>query len=370
MLIQAKRRICFACVALASVLPFGKAIGQHGRQNSPNFPSFTVRAWQEADQLFRHDPRWLGGDVGYSIDLGGGRVLWLFGDSFIAKEKNGSRQNSVMIRNSVAIETGYDPARARVKFYWRTRHESPTDFAPGEGQFWLWPSQGIRLGDHLLLFYGRLAPDHEKHSLGFKSAGWTAFLVDNPDEQPSAWKLQKVSVPEDHGKITYGMSALTIGGFLYVLGCSEPEHDIYLIRWPLAEAAKGQLLSPQWWCVSGWCANASMQQEIIRNVSSEFSVQRDPRGTGFIEVNSEGFGASTIVARSAKTLEGPWSNPCEIYRPPESNRPDAFVYAGKSHPELTGADVVVTYVSNSSSFGTLVKDTSIYYPRFIRLDMR
>lgn len=368
---RAKRRLCVACVTLASLfLPLRKVIGGHSQQSKFAFPRLTARSWQEADQLFRHDPRWLGGDVAYSIDLTSGRVLWLFGDSFIAKQRNGSRRNSVMIRNSVAIETGYDPARAKVKFYWRTTHESPTDFSPGEGRFWLWPSQGIRLGNHLLLFYGRLAPDNQKNSLGFKSAGWTAFLVDNPDQQPSRWKLQKIPVPDDHGKITYGMSALKIGRFLYVFGCSEPEHDVYLIRWPLAKAAKGQLLSPQWWCASGWCAKAAMQKPILRDVSSEFSVQRDPRGAGFIEINSQGFGASTVVARSATNLEGHWSEPREIYRPAESNRPDAFVYAGKSHPELTGADVVVTYVANSSSFATLVRDTSIYYPRFVRLDLR
>ena len=32
----------------------------------------------------RGRPRWLGGDGAYSIDLGGDRTLWLFGDSFIA----------------------------------------------------------------------------------------------------------------------------------------------------------------------------------------------------------------------------------------------------------------------------------------------
>ena len=39
--------------------------------------------WPEADELFRSDPHWLGSDDAYSIDLGDGRVLWLFGDTFI-----------------------------------------------------------------------------------------------------------------------------------------------------------------------------------------------------------------------------------------------------------------------------------------------
>jgi len=46
--------------------------------------------------------------------------------------------------------------------------------------------------------------------------------------------------------------------------------------------------------------------------------------------------------------------------------PNPFVYAGKSHPVLTGADLIVTYVANGSD-QTLANDMSIYYPRFVRL---
>ncbi len=337
---------------------------------NPVFPnSFKAQPWPKADRLFRTGPRWLGGDDAYSIDLGNGRVLWLFGDSFIAKKPGDSRQNSVMVRNSVAIQKGYDPARAKMTFYWGERDGHPFDFAPGEGKLWLWPNQGIRLGSHLLLFYSRVAPDKRKDSLGFQSAGWTAFLVDNLDRQPSEWKLHKLAVPEGRGNIIFGMSVLRMSRFVYAFGHSEPEHDVYLIRWPLAEAARGDLSSPEWWCGDAWSANPALRRPLLRDVSSEFSVQRDPHGRGFIEVNSQGFGASIIVARFAPRLEGPWSKARGIYRPPESNRPDAFVYGGKSHPGLTGADVVITYVANSSSFGTLVKDTSIYFPRFVRLDL-
>jgi hypothetical protein len=63
-----------------------------------------------------------------------------------------------------------------------------------------------------------------------------------------------------------------------------------------------------------------------------------------------------------------------VYTPPESQRPDTLVYAGKSHPELTGTGngnvIVATYASNSTSVASLVADTSLYYPRFVRLAPR
>jgi hypothetical protein len=89
---------------------------------------------------------------------------------------------------------------------------------------------------------------------------------------------------------------------------------------------------------------------------------------GFIEVNSEGFGASTIVMRRARNLEGPWSPPKIIYRPPESDAPDPFVYAAKSHAELKGADLILTYAANGPD-QKVAKDMTLYFPRFVKVQL-
>jgi hypothetical protein len=56
-----------------------------------------------------------------------------------------------------------------------------------------------------------------------------------------------------------------------------------------------------------------------------------------------------------------------MFRPEESDRPGVLVYAGKVHPELRGGALVASYASNSSDFGTLIRDLSLYSPRFVRL---
>jgi hypothetical protein len=43
-------------------------------------------------------------------------------------------------------------------------------------------------------------------------------------------------------------------------------------------------------------------------------------------------------------------------------------YGGKSHPEIFGADLVVTYTAIGSD-ERLVTDRSIYYPRFVRVSL-
>ena len=97
----------------------------------PSSDLLHAEPWPEADVLFRSDPRWLGADDAHSVDLGGGRVLWLFADTFVSTARPGwprllpARRTAAMIRNSVAIQSGYDPSTASIAFYWRGITSAP-----------------------------------------------------------------------------------------------------------------------------------------------------------------------------------------------------------------------------------------------------
>lgn len=343
-------------------------------QNAHPF-SLAASAWPEADHLFRSNPLWLGGDVAYSVDLGNGRVLWLFGDSFIAERPGETRRQSAFVHNSIAIEKGRDPARASIAFYWPMKNGQPAEFLPNEGNVWLWPSDGIRIGSKLLLFFSRVRSDSSKNSLGFRSAGWTAFLVDNPDSNPSSWTLRRVKTKANRWRISLGDGVEQLGDFVYAFGSLGDGSGDFLARWRVNDAERGDLSSPEWWCGSneGWLVDGNghiRPAVVIPNAASEFAIQWDSKLHKFIEVESVGFGASDIGMRWAESLEGPWSKPMIIYHPPESNRPDAFVYAAKLHPGILGADVVITYAANSSHDQILAKDMNIYFPRFVKLNFR
>ena len=322
-------------------------------------------AWPEADKLFRGDPQWMGSDAAFSIDLGNGRVLWLFNDTLVARKAGEGRRNAAFVRNTVGIETGYDPSRASMKFYWRPLKGKPEIF-PSEGEIWMWPAAGVRVGKRLLVFCSRLAADRRPGTLGFKSAGWQAYAIDNPDDDVLSWKPRKVA--EDHGAVNVGQGVLRDGEFVYITGTTEPPHDIYLARWKAADIEAGRFGPLEWWCGDGWRADPAGRQVVMKRVSTEASIQRDPRGPGYIEVNSQGFGATDIVMRRAEKIEGPWSAPVKIYRPPESDAKDAFVYAGKSHAELAGADLVITYATNGKD-EEVHSGMSLYFPKFVRVNL-
>src|SRR6185369_2181801 len=129
--------------------------------------TFASEAWPEADRLFHQDVRWLGSDAAYSIPLGPDRILWLFGDSWVAPPGRPHRRDAQMVSNTIGVQQGADPSRATIRFYWgRAANGSPRDFFSSPDGRRLWPSHGIRIGDRLLIFFMCVFPS--TGGLGFE----------------------------------------------------------------------------------------------------------------------------------------------------------------------------------------------------------
>ena len=336
-------------------------------------PCFEASAWRDADLLFRRDPHWVGADGASSVDLGGGRTLWLFGDSWIDPSGKHTRQGARMISNSVAIQTGTDPANSSIAFYWGSATDgSPAPFFPDRGGERLWLGNGVRLDNRLVLFFNRIRSTNT--GLGFESVGWTAVIVDNPDAEPSAWRLVPLETPTNPLGVIVGYAAvLQLGEYVYALGSEDPvkSHPVYVVRWPAAEVRRGNLFQPEWWAGErlGWVPDSSSAPRwpVFENGQSDLTVHFDKTTQRFVEVQTVGFGPAYVAMRAAPELTGPWTAPRMVYRPPEYDRPNVMIYSAKAHPQLTGGDVVVTYATNTFRFAEHLTDSLIYYPRFVRL---
>jgi len=73
------------------------------------------------------------------------------------------------------------------------------------------------------------------------------------------------------------------------------------------------------------------------------------------------------MMRTSPALTGPWSALQLVYEPPEKSKPEVIIYGAKAHPELIGADLIISYNTNAPE-KIIIADTTIYYPRLIRLD--
>ena len=328
-------------------------------------------SWPEADQLFRHDPSWIGGDAAYSVDLGGGRVLWLFGDSFIAKSPARSRADAWFIRNSVAIQSGSaDPSAGDIAFSWREDGGGASAFFPGRDGHWFWPLGGVRLGSTLILFL--LEEKSVSTGLGFESVGTRVFFVANPDAPPLDWVLTEGTLPSFGFPVAFGAAVVREDPYVFVWGDEEPgDHSVYIARYDVTALEAGDASSPLFLTGGSWAAPSASPPDVIfpsatstDNPPTELSVESRCDGS-WLAVHSTGFGSTDIALRTAPSPPGPWSVPRTIFTPPESGGAGVLVYAAKAHPELSGGSLVVTYATNAS-FSQVASDTNLYYPRFVR----
>ncbi len=326
--------------------------------------------WPKADRLFHSDRRWLGADAAFSVPLGGDRVLWLFGDTFVG-DGVVKRAKSAFIRNSIAVQHGLDPAHAAINFYWRASLQGPDSYFPGEGMTWLWPLHGLVRDGALTLFFMRVVKSDE--GLGFNVTGTTVKRCANLAESPSAWKFKTANFGDAPAglDLIYGVAVLVEDGFVLAYCVAVPGvHEAYLLRWRADKFDRGELGAPEWWDGTRYTPQRELSgapAAVLPHAATEFSVHRLPDGR-YVQVQSLGFGATDISLRFAPRPEGPWSAPEPAYRPRESRERDAFVYAGKAHPELKGAPLIVTYAANNLDPEKLLDSKTLYYPRFVRLE--
>ena len=224
-----------------------------------------------------------------------------------------------MVSNSVAIQTGRDPATARMAFYWGRRADGrPDALFPDRGVDRLWFGNGVRVDDRLVLFFGRTITVDT--GAGFEHVGWTAVMVENPDAEPSAWRVRPLDTPANPLGILVGFAAvMRMGDHVYTLGSQNPvkSHPIFAARWRAEEVRRGSLQAPEWWAGDrlGWVTDSSSTQRwpLFEEGASELSVHLDPATQRFIAVQTRGFGPADVMMRAAPSLTGPWSAPRLMY---------------------------------------------------------
>lgn len=310
----------------------------------------TVEPWPEADRLFRKkDSRWVGGSGAASIRLGDGYSMWLFHDCVLSNASRRGRR-TVRIDNAIAIQNGSDPATATIEFVWRENAGAPASFFPRDKSIFYQPTQGVLIDDRALVFMTAF----NEGDTGNDVVGWSAAVI---MRHGKLWRTQLLTAPESHPDIILGTgSALLVGAFVYAFGVHDgamsdsATNSAYVARWPASDAAFGDLSHMQWWTgeTRGWVEHTAAEVEpvpVIRDVSSSFTVHYENALAQFLLIGGGVEAPRTgmqLLWWSSEYLNNEWQRDPRA----ETNDDLRTGLATMVHPQLTGADLVLTRVDD------------------------
>ncbi len=308
------------------------------------------------DLLFtRYGNGWTGADATYSLPLPDGRIMWMFGDTFLGTVRaDRSRQDGTLLRNTVVVQQG-----DALTTLFQHADGKPTAFlSPSNAAEWYWPLDATVHEDEIHYLLGRLGTSGEQGMWDFHYLGFDLAVLDASDFSVKSVE-NKISDP----RISYGSCILEDDQYTYIYGISSLPLQK---RAHLARVA-GTDLRNEWWFFDGVSWQESPSNFVIANgVSDQFSVIKD--GNIYYLITHEIiFGDKIFIAESASPT-GPFRNRRVLYCTPESGG-NIFTYNTFVHPELsTGDELRISYNINSFQFSDLFENADLYRPRFLRIE--
>lgn len=358
---------CIICTVIScrkdSAIP-----GLPDQSYSPQYdmpaPILTTGATPFNSLFTRYGNGWTGGDGTYSVPLPGGRVLWMFGDSFLdTVYADRSRPASGLVRNVFCIQHG-----ANLLTLVSGTLDDPQPFVntPDPDNNWYWPGDGTVSGDTVFVYMMNFVRTGTgAWDFAYVKTDLIAFAL------PSVTELSRITVSADPD-ILYGACVMEDGGYLYIYGSESSGLNKYchVARVPLTS-----VYSPWEYynnTMDTWSASPppvadgrlARSHSSLVDVSSQFSVfYKDGM---YHLVTQEGFLGPTIYSYSGNSPTGPWRQRQILYITPETSG-SIFTYNAFVHPEYQNAAgyTLLSYNLNTSDFGELFSDADSYRPKFI-----
>jgi hypothetical protein len=339
---------------------------------------------------FPYRDGWLGGDAAYSVPLESTRSVWLFGDSFVATEREAEPDRrwgeQLVFGNTIALSTCAPGGPWQIEYHVRGPDTRAPFFAPpwgGEAGHFYWPLDGFAHDGALYVGLLEVSADWTLH-------GTTLARVENPRDPPARWRTAYVRMSE-HASLFPGFAMVVRDDYVYMFASivrgAEPRRRV-LTRVSLSELARRtQLGEPLETAFETYARDGRYRRGLseadaavlMHDSATEMSVRYHPAIESWVAIYSEltPFGSSAISYRTAQALNGPWSAPQQLYEIPEVTRgsehfdPETVCYAAKEHAAFRAAGrgptpLLITYVCNSLNEETLYRNLELYRPVVLR----
>ena len=287
-----------------------------------------------ATSFFKRTKGVISMDGGYAITLHDGKVLWLFGDSYVDDYDSATRSVPCLFQ---ARNSGYLQPSANDWNWHNTNALSSNDgnttflkYAKHPDQF-IWPGTGYQLKDTIFV-YG-LNMKNISGGMGFAKAGndvWIKLAY------PSLKIIEVKELPSAMDSIQFGCGLITNhdDGFAYIYGVKlkNISGEIYLARFKQNDPFN----SWSFWNGQSWSENIKEIKPVATTPSNSATVSKVK--DKYVLLSSEFSVAcdqgKNIYASTSDHLEGPFSEPKIIYTMNDTvqgHRP--FFYLPIAHPD-------------------------------------
>ncbi|MFO0934965.1 MAG: DUF4185 domain-containing protein [Gemmataceae bacterium] len=316
---------------------------------------------------------WIGGDAIYSVKISDKRIAWFFGDTFVGTVKNGRRDGAAMVNNSVGILSG-SGSDAKMTFHFgkKPNGKPGSFFTPPREPGFEWPLSGAMSGTKLVQTLVRIEATQSGGPFGFKMMDQSLVVIENPGEDPAAWKYSFVPLPFTTGnekrERLWGSACVTVSDMTYIYGTEDRTRKLGTRQLLVARVPTSQMSDPKAWrfrSAEGWSPNAEDAVGLANGLATELSVTPAPGG-GYVAVYTENGIGDRIVGRFSTEPDGPWSAPRLLYSCPEKANSNIFTYAAKAHGwHDRPGELLISYSTNGWKFATSIESDEVYRPRFI-----
>jgi len=293
-----------------ATIPFGTAPGgtrMTGLQRSCVAQTYcgsgftNAAAYQTAFDV--RGPYWDGADGAEMVDLGDGRRLWLFGDTYSGPTTATNIIVQAFSRNSIAVQQG-----KCLEFRLGGTPGGITDYfkRPGVTE-WYWPVAGLADPAHNVVY---LSAMHAIIADGTDGFHWRLVRNEILTLDYHSLQLLRATPMATGGGLLWGTSMTQSGGYDYVYA-NAPGAKQYVAR-----AVPQHLLDGQWeyWTGTTWSTNGANVHPMTfklfdrsADVGSYSGVTVSPYGSGFIASAKRcDLICTDLSAWYSPTAAGPW----------------------------------------------------------------
>lgn len=328
-------------------------------------------AQERFDKFNQVENGWCASDATISLPLPDGKILWLFGDSFIG-EKTGTfsinPSRSRMINNSVVLEDA-----SSLTAYYQGTLANPSSFIPADGNAFFWPEHAVIENDTLKVFAVRVTY-YNNNNPGFNFKVGTTYIAYY--KYPGLTYITTKEIPSlTDTAMRFGACIIRSGEYTYIFGVKDTTSNG--MTWPLLYLARvRQSVDEPWeffagsdtW--SGDCRNARPLGD--RPMSESFYVY-EKNGTFYL-IMHEIWLVGKLYILEADNITGPWNRASSggketlfaVIKP----YPNLFSYNLFAHPQFTNdGKILISFNVNTSDFFSIYSDTRNYRARFYWLDV-